>query len=135
MKRSIKAVYPGSFDPVTNGHIYITERAAALFDEVVVSILLNPQKRAAFSVEERKAMAREALSHLPNVKVDSFSGLLVDFLRQERSRSREGIGSPLANHDCGDAISRSPIRQMCPAVFGSVSRRPRRERFRRAQAR
>ncbi len=86
MKRSINAVYPGSFDPITNGHIYIAERAAALFDEVVVSVLLNPQKKAAFSVEERKAMAREALSHLPNVKVDSFSGLLVDFLRQEQSR-------------------------------------------------
>ena len=72
--------------PITNGHIYIAERAAALFDEVIVSVLLNPQKKAAFTVEERKAMAREALSHLPNVKVNSFSGLLVDFLRQEQSR-------------------------------------------------
>lgn len=86
MKGSITAVYPGSFDPITNGHIYIAERAAALFDEVIVSVLLNPQKKAAFSVDERKAMAREALSHLNNVKVGAFSGLLVDFLRQERSR-------------------------------------------------
>ena len=67
MKRS--AVYPGSFDPITNGHIYITERAAAIFDEVRVSVLVNVQKIATFSVEERCAMAREALSHLPNVTV------------------------------------------------------------------
>jgi pantetheine-phosphate adenylyltransferase len=82
----MRAVYPGSFDPITNGHIYIAERAAALFDELVVSVLLNPQKKATFSVEERQAMAREALSHLPNVKVSFFEGLLVDFSRQERSR-------------------------------------------------
>lgn len=86
MRRPMRAVYPGSFDPITNGHIYIAERAAALFDELVVSVLLNPQKKATFSVEERQAMAREALSHLPNVKVSFFEGLLVDFLRQERSR-------------------------------------------------
>lgn len=86
MKRTIKAVYPGSFDPITNGHIYIAERAAALFDELMVSVLLNPQKKATFSIEDRQAMAREALSHLPNVKVNSFTGLLVDFLRQEHSR-------------------------------------------------
>ena len=86
MRRPIRAVYPGSFDPITNGHIYIAERAAALFDELVVSVLLNPQKQSAFTVEERQAMAREALSHLPNVKISSFNGLLVDFLRQERSR-------------------------------------------------
>lgn len=86
VSHTIKAVYPGSFDPITNGHIYIAERAAGLFDELTVSILINPEKRATFSVDERKTMAIEALSHLPNVKVDSFTGLLVDFLRQERSR-------------------------------------------------
>ena len=86
MRQPIQAVYPGSFDPITNGHVYIAERAAALFDRVVVSVLLNPQKKAAFTVEERKAMAREALIHLPNVEIASFSGLLVDFLRQEKSR-------------------------------------------------
>ncbi|MCF4150336.1 pantetheine-phosphate adenylyltransferase [Dethiosulfovibrio sp. F2B] len=86
MSHTIRAVYPGSFDPITNGHVYIAERAAGLFDELTVSILINPEKRATFSVDERKTMAIEALSHLPNVKVDSFTGLLVDFLRQERSR-------------------------------------------------
>lgn len=86
MRRAVRAVYPGSFDPITNGHIYIAERAASLFDELTFSILINPQKQSTFSVAERKSMAQEALSHLSNVKVDSFTGLLVDFLRKNRSR-------------------------------------------------
>ena len=60
MKRAVRAVYPGSFDPITNGHIYIAERAAAIFDEVRVSILVNPQKRSTFSVEERHAQYRQS---------------------------------------------------------------------------
>ena len=82
----IRAVYPGSFDPITNGHIYIAERGAALFDELVVAVLVNPEKRSTFSEDERQIMAREALVHLPNVKVKFFEGLLVDFMRQEQSR-------------------------------------------------
>lgn len=82
----IRAVYPGSFDPITNGHIYISERAAALFDELIVAVLVNPEKRSTFSEEERQVMAREALVHLPNVKVKYFNGLLVDFMRQQQSR-------------------------------------------------
>jgi len=82
-KRLVCAVYPGSFDPITNGHVYIAERAAAIFDEVRVSILLNLQKQYTFDVEERRAIASEALSHLPNVTVDSFTGLLVDYVRQQ----------------------------------------------------
>lgn len=83
---TIKAMYPGSFDPITNGHIYIAERAAAIFDELVVGVLINKNKKYTFSIEERESMTREALSHLPNVKVKSFDGLLVDFMRAERSR-------------------------------------------------
>jgi len=83
----VKAVYPGSFDPITNGHVYIAERAASLFDELVVAILVNLQKKATFTVDERSSMAREALIHLPNIKVKAFDGLLVDFMRQERSRA------------------------------------------------
>jgi len=80
-----KAVYPGSFDPITNGHVFIAERAAALFDEVEVSVLINPDKKGAFTIDERVEMAREALKHLSNVTVNSFSGLLVDFLHQRKS--------------------------------------------------
>jgi len=85
MKRIVRAVYPGSFDPITNGHVYVAERAAAIFEEVHVSILVNLQKKNTFSVEERRAMASEALSHLPNVKVDHFTGLLVDYVRQQEA--------------------------------------------------
>ncbi len=80
-----KAIYPGSFDPITNGHVFIAERAAALFDEVEVSVLINSEKRGEFSLDERVGMAREALSHLRNVTVNSFTGLLVDFLRRRKS--------------------------------------------------
>ncbi len=78
----VRAVYPGSFDPITNGHVYIAERAAAIFDEVIVSILINERKQGSFSVKERCDMARSSLSHVSNIRVDSFNGLLVDYVRQ-----------------------------------------------------
>jgi pantetheine-phosphate adenylyltransferase len=81
-----RAAYPGSFDPFTNGHLDITQRGATIFDELLVAVLLNESKSAMFSVEERVVMAREATAHLGNVKVLSFDGLLVDFMRKERSR-------------------------------------------------
>ena len=86
MKRTVRAVYPGSFDPITNGHIYVAERAAAIFDEVCVSVLVNLQKKYTFDVEERHAMASEALSHLPNVTVDHFTGLLVEYMRLQKAQ-------------------------------------------------
>ena len=82
----IRAVYPGSFDPFTNGHLDISERGAAIFDELIVAVLINSEKKATFDVDERQMMAREALVHLPNIKVKAFEGLLVDFMRQEKSR-------------------------------------------------
>ena len=73
------AVYPGSFDPVTFGHLDIIERSARLVDELVVGVLNNSSKNPLFSVKERVNMLEEVTSHLPNVRVESFSGLLVDF--------------------------------------------------------
>ena len=78
-----KAVYPGSFDPVTFGHLDIIERAAAIFDELTVSVLNNKVKTPLFSVEERVNILKEATKHLPNVKVDSFSGLLIDYAKSQ----------------------------------------------------
>jgi len=74
-----RAVYPGSFDPVTLGHIDVIKRAAAVFDELVVSVLNNKEKKPLFSVEERVKILEEATKDLPNVRVDSFSGLLIDY--------------------------------------------------------
>lgn len=81
-----RAVYPGSFDPFTNGHLDISQRGAQIFDELIVAVLINSEKNPTFSVEERQMMAREAMVHIPNVRVMSFDGLLVDFMRQVRSR-------------------------------------------------
>jgi pantetheine-phosphate adenylyltransferase len=76
-----RAVCPGSFDPVTNGHVDVINRAAGLYDELVVAVLVNPGKAGLFSVAERMELLREAVSDLPNVTVDSFEGLLVDYCR------------------------------------------------------
>jgi pantetheine-phosphate adenylyltransferase len=76
-----RAVCPGSFDPVTNGHVDVITRAAALYDELVVAVLVNPGKAGLFSVEERIELLRDAVSELPNVVIDSFQGLLVDYCR------------------------------------------------------
>lgn len=78
-----KAICPGSFDPVTNGHMDIIRRAAATFDEVVVAVLTNPRKKPLFTVEERVEMLRSAVQDLSNVSVASAEGLLVDFAREQ----------------------------------------------------
>ncbi|TFV60419.1 pantetheine-phosphate adenylyltransferase [Mycobacterium sp. PS03-16] len=75
------AVCPGSFDPVTLGHVDIFERVAAQFDEVVVAVLVNPNKKGMFSLDERLEMIAEATAHLPNVRAESGAGLVVDFVR------------------------------------------------------
>ncbi len=77
-----RAVYPGSFDPVTNGHIDLIQRSAALFDKVIVAILRNTDKTPLFTVEERIKMLEEATHDLDNVSVTSFAGLLVDFVEK-----------------------------------------------------
>jgi len=76
-----RAVCPGSFDPVTNGHLDIIRRASRLFDEVTVGVLVNPNKQGLFSVDERLTMLGDVVTGLDNVKVEAFEGLLVDFCR------------------------------------------------------
>jgi len=80
------AVYPGSFDPITNGHLDVIERGRKLFDRLIVAILRNPQKVPLFSIEEREAMIREAVKDFPNVEVAVFDGLLVKFAREQGCR-------------------------------------------------
>ncbi len=79
----MKAVCPGSFDPVTSGHIDVIERAARVFGQVIVAVAPNLTKEPLFTVQERIEMLREATSHLPNVQVDAFQGLLVDYVRRQ----------------------------------------------------
>lgn len=78
-----KAVYPGSFDPITKGHLDIIKRCSYVFDEVIVAVLVNPAKKGWFTTDERVAMIERVTSDLSNVKVSSFEGLLVDFMEDE----------------------------------------------------
>lgn len=77
--RSVIAIYPGSFDPITNGHLDLIQRGSRLFDRLIVAILRNATKSPLFSVQERMQMLQEVVKDYPNVEVDSFDGLLVDF--------------------------------------------------------
>ncbi len=79
------AVYPGTFDPLTNGHVDIIERGAALFDRIVVAILVNPEKSPLFSVAERVEMTGAVFASRPGVEVDTFEGLLVDYASKRRA--------------------------------------------------
>lgn len=82
----MKAIYPGSFDPVTSGHLDIIERAASLFDQVIVAVACNREKKALFSVPERIEFLREACGHMANVQVDYFQGLTVDYAKRQGAR-------------------------------------------------
>ncbi len=77
------AVYPGSFDPVTNGHLDIIERAGRVFDKVIVGVLNNAGKNPMFSIDERVEMLKKVTGHIKNVEIDSFEGLLVDFVKMK----------------------------------------------------
>lgn len=79
---NVTAVYPGTFDPITNGHTDLVERAARLFDRVILAIAASPAKQPAFDLDQRTGLARAALAHLPNIEVCSFDGLLVEFVRR-----------------------------------------------------
>lgn len=79
------AVCPGSFDPITLGHVDLVERAAAIFDQVILCVMVNSEKRHMFSLAERLEMARGALAHIPNARAEAYDGLLTDFARERRA--------------------------------------------------
>ena len=83
---STLAVYPGSFDPLTNGHVDIISRGARLFDRIIVAILVNAEKAPLFSMEERVEIAREVFKPFPSVEVDTFNGLLVDYVERRNAQ-------------------------------------------------
>ena len=83
--RTHTVIYPGTFDPVTNGHVDLTERAARMFDRVVVAIAYSEKKTPLFSLEERVELCEQSLGHLDNVEVTGFSNLLIDFARSQGS--------------------------------------------------
>jgi Phosphopantetheine adenylyltransferase (EC 2.7.7.3) len=81
-----RAIYPGTFDPFTNGHIDILERASNIFDEIIIAVAVNSQKKPMFPVEERAEMIRECVATFPTVKVDTLqSGLLIDYAREKKA--------------------------------------------------
>lgn len=81
-KKTRVAIYPGSFDPITNGHLDLIERGAKIFDRLIVALLRNPDKDPLFTIPEREEMLRETTRHLPNVEVDTFDGLLMDYAKR-----------------------------------------------------
>lgn len=83
---STRVIYPGTFDPITNGHLDLIERASLLFDEVIVGVAFSPSKRPMFDLEERVALVKQVTQTLGNVNVVGFSGLLVDFAKQHQAR-------------------------------------------------
>lgn len=82
-----KAIYPGSFDPVTLGHLDIISRSAKIFDEIIVGVLINSSKSPLFSVEERVNMLKEVCKDIPNVVIKSFDGFLVEFAKEQEAKS------------------------------------------------
>jgi len=79
-------IYPGSFDPITYGHLDIIKRSAKLFDKLIVAVLTNPRKNALFTVDERIEMIKQSVKDIDNIEIDSFSGLLVDFARLKKAQ-------------------------------------------------
>ena len=82
----IKVIYPGTFDPITRGHLDLVERAARLFDKIVIAVAESPKKQPVFNLADRVRMAEEVTAHLPNVEVTGFSSLLADFLEEQNAQ-------------------------------------------------
>lgn len=81
------AIYPGSFDPLTNGHLDVVQRATKLFDRVVVAVAKSESKHPLFTLEERVELVRQAVGHMPHVKVDSFDGLLIEYVARRKAQA------------------------------------------------
>jgi len=81
------AVYPGSFDPITNGHIDVIVRALHIFDSLIIGVTKNPEKKPTFPIDKRLKMIKESTKHLPNVTVETFDGLLVEFARKKKAQA------------------------------------------------
>src|SRR5215212_1704073 len=81
------AIYPGSFDPLTNGHLDVVQRATKLFDRVIVAVAKSDSKQPMFSLEERVAMVERGIAHLPNVEADAFEGLLVEYVERRGAQA------------------------------------------------
>nr|WP_216612211.1 pantetheine-phosphate adenylyltransferase [Vibrio sp. RE86] len=84
-KRLSRVIYPGTFDPITNGHLDLIERASDMFDEVIIAVAASPSKNTMFTLDERVEFAQQVTSHLDNVTSKGFSGLMVDFAKQEQA--------------------------------------------------
>ena len=113
------AIFPGSFDPLTNGHVDIVLRSAHLFERIIVAVLVNPEKQPLFTPDERVAIIREVFKEYPNVEVDTFNGLLVDYARRRRAsaivrghargvglrvRVPDGVDEPAPRADARDGV-------------------------------
>ncbi|WP_339063406.1 pantetheine-phosphate adenylyltransferase [Tepidibacillus marianensis] len=83
----IHAVYPGSFDPITYGHLDIIQRGVKIFDKVTVAVLINPSKNPLFTLEERMDLIRRATKDIPQVEIDSFNGLLIDYMKEKKANT------------------------------------------------
>ena len=83
----VRAIYPGSFDPLTNGHLDLIERGSKIFEELIVAILRNPEKDPLFAVDERREMLEQMVSPYPNVRVDTFEGLLVEYAIKKKAKA------------------------------------------------
>lgn len=84
-KNLSRVIYPGTFDPITNGHLDLIVRAANMFDEVIIAVAASPSKNTLFTLDERVAFAKQVTAHLPNVTAKGFSGLMVDFAKAEKA--------------------------------------------------
>ena len=81
------AIYPGTFDPVTNGHIHIAERASKLYDEVIIAVAADNYKKNLYTIEERLLLLEKSVAHIPNVKADTFSGLIVNYAKDKNAQA------------------------------------------------